>query len=155
MRLHLVRTAAELGRVAGGEAAEWVIGDVAALDGRLHAFDIGAAEQAIDAEVDRDARRVQRGLRRGAHHFHIRGCAAGADAVGELFQHVGRHAHILESDVAQLRRRDQVHHLQAVGNGAVLAGEHENEIQLRSPRSRVYNVGNATLYFFELLENTY
>jgi hypothetical protein len=48
-------------------------------------------------------------------------------------QHVLAHADVLEADVAQAERPDQVEQFEAVLDGPVVPGQHENEVHRRVP----------------------
>jgi hypothetical protein len=135
MPLDLVRATAELGRVAGRESAERVVADLAVAQDLLDARHVGSTQQPVDPQLHRDLGGVERFGRAGAHHFHVGGRAGIADAFGQGRQGLLVDPHVLEADVAELQRQDQVEDRQAIGDGPILPGEHENEIHWASTTS--------------------
>ena len=53
---------------------------------------------------------------------------AARDSLGQSLQHAGRHPNVLEADMLQPDGPDQFDHIEAVLDGAVVAGQHEDEI---------------------------
>jgi hypothetical protein len=100
-------------------AGERQVAHAAPGEDREHLVDLGAAEQAIDADLLRHPRRLQARLARRAHHLHVAGRAALLDPPRERAEHVRRNADILEPDVSQPEPADLVEHIETVRDGLV------------------------------------
>src|SRR5690606_16478501 len=104
-----------------------------AIENFAHPRNIGAAQQAIDAELAHDARRVATGLRRLLYDLHVGDGSQRPDTIGQSMQHRGLDAYILEPDVPEAKRRDLREDVDAILDGLVATGQHEDEVHANFP----------------------
>ena len=111
-----------------GAAGKGKIGDATALDDLEHRGHVGSAEQPVDSEFHRHPGGLLAGFARRADDLQIGSRAARPDRIGQPMERFGVDADVLESDMTKTHPADLFEHLQAIDDCAVLARQHENEI---------------------------
>ena len=108
--------------------------DAGAGDDLLHRLDQRAADQEVRADLGGDPRRGKRGLLALGHHLEMRRVAVAADVLHQRGQLVARQAHVLASDVPHAGVGDRRVHVPRVRQGLVVARQHEDELDHRTPK---------------------
>ena len=96
---------------------------------RRDRFSAGAAEQAVDLQIDRRARRAQFALCVEADDFQIGAAAGGADFRSQSLQVLEGEADILETDMAGTASQHILEPRAGIGDGPVIGRQHEDEIE--------------------------
>ena len=91
---------------------------------------MGATQKIVDAELDRRLDRADLAVAVERYHFEIGAGAARADLAGKAGKRVERQADILEADMADPGPKRRFGVDSGVGHGAVVACQHEDEVEL-------------------------
>src|SRR5699024_5878115 len=108
MLLDVLGLTGELGWMPAREAGKWQILRPGSCGYGLHAVDVGPAQQPVDLQLGCDARRIKGGFGRGGDNFHVDGRAGIANCRGQGAESFWRNTDVLEADMSQLQRSDQI-----------------------------------------------